>query len=410
MTVLHEQRKGKGTERLLLFPIVGLLSGIAALSIDMYLPAFPAIADDLNASAGDIQLTLGFFLAGLALGQLIHGTLSDRYGRKPVILIGLILYALASLACALSVSTFEMYFARFVQGLCAASGVVLARAVIRDIYQGDALAKAMSWLLLVMTVIPMLAPMLGSLVESAFGWQAIFKSLMLFALIWFGLIYFFVPETLDSHNRQLGKATNPFHALGQIFQHKKAIGYSLCGALAYGGMFAYISGTPFIYMTLYGVDGATYALLFALNILSMSLGSFINIRFVASVGRELMIRYLTRILLLASTLLLLASITGFGELYGLVVPLFIYMGCLAALAANCIAGMMEFFPEKAGSASSVFGLLQFGLGSLGAVLVSQFQSLSSIPMATIIMLLASSSFIAYRAMCFPAVDEFMTRK
>lgn len=383
---------------LLGFPLLGILSGIGALSIDMYLPAFPAIASDLAVSSGDVELSLGMFLIGFALGQGIHGPLSDRFGRKPVILWGLLLYGLASAACALSVDIGQLQWARLFQGLVGASGSVLARAVIRDLYQGEDLARAMSWLMLIMTAAPMLAPLIGSLMLESQGWRSIFWTLTGFAGLWFVLIVLVIPETRPTGPGLSLRPTALFTAFFQVFSNTRAMGYALCGGCGFGGMFAYITATPFVYIELFGVSTTGYALLFAANIAAMATGSLLNTRYLGRFGRDGMIQILTAVMLLAATLLVFNATTGLFGLWGLVVPLALYVGCLGALAANCISGTLEQFPATAGTASSVFGVLQFGTGSLGGTLVAYLGDGSPLPMAAVILGFGLLSALSFRLM------------
>ncbi|MEH6648848.1 MAG: Bcr/CflA family multidrug efflux MFS transporter [Motiliproteus sp.] len=389
------------TVGLLGFPLLGILSGIGALSIDMYLPAFPAIATELAVDSGEVELSLSVFLIGFALGQAIHGPLSDRFGRKPLILWGLLLYGLTSAACALSLDIDQLQWARLLQGLAGASGSVLARAVIRDLYQGESLARAMSWLMLIMTAAPMLAPLIGSLMLDAFGWRSIFWTLTGFAALWFLLIAWIIPETRAPGP---GLSLRPVALLGafsQVLGNGRAMGYALCGGFGFGGMFAYITGTPFIYINLFGVSPTGYALLFAANIAAMATGSLLNTRYLGRIGRDGMIRVLTGVMLFAAGLLVLDSATGLFGLWGLVIPLALYVGCLGALAANCISGTLDLFPKTAGTASSVFGVLQFGIGSLGGALVANLGDGTPLPMALVILTLALFSALSFRLIVRP---------
>ncbi len=377
------------------FAVVGILAGLGALSLDMYLPAFTAIADSLVTDQSEVQLTLSIFLIGFAGGQAIHGPLSDRFGRKPVILAGLICYALASSACALSNSIEQLQMARLFQGLAGASGSVLARAVIRDLYNGDELARAMSWLMLILTAGPMLAPAVGSLVLQWQGWQAIFWTLTGFALLWTLLVSFCVPESKPADQQLSLRPAAIAAAFRSVLSHPRAMGFALCGGFAFGGMFAYIAGTPFIYMQLYDVSPQQYSGLFALNILAMASGSIINGRLVPKLGRDRACLLLISLLTTAATLLAIAGLTGWGGLWGLVIPLAFYVGTLGALAANCISGTLHYFPHLSGTASSIFGVLQFGLGSISGGLLALLNDGSALPMTLLIFCFAAASLLSF---------------
>ncbi len=392
------------------FPVLGVLSGIGALSIDAYLPAFPAIAQDLSVAESDVQLTLSVFLIGFSVGQAIHGPLSDSLGRRPVILGGLIFYGITSLLCALVQSADQLVVLRGLQAVAAASGSVLARAVIRDLYSGPQLARAMSTLMLVLTIAPLVAPALGSVILGAFGWRAIFVGLAVFAFVWSGLILVFIPETHDK-SRRLPLAVKPVAAaFAAVFRHRQAMGYVLCGGFGFAGMFAYITATPFIYSTNFGIGPKGYAALFALNICGMALAAFLNGRLVERVGGDRMLGWLTGVLVVAATALVICAIADFGGLWGLVVPLFFYVGSLSAVAANAISGALKFFPHMAGTASSVFGVFQFGLGGLSGWAVAFLGDGSAVPMAVMICGCGILAFASRYVLARPNPDAAKTPK
>ena len=388
------------------FAVVGILTGLGALSLDMYLPAFPAIADGLGTSESEVQLTLSIFLIGFASGQAIHGPLSDRFGRKPIILGGLFFYLLASIACALSDSIEKLQLARLFQGLAGASGSVLARAVIRDIYSGDQLAKAMSWLMLILTAGPMLAPTVGSLVLHWQGWQAIFWTLAAFALIWTVLVGIGVPESKPPEQKLSLKPAAIVAAFSSVLTHPQAIGFALCGGFAFGGMFAYIAGTPFIYMQLFDVTPQQYSGLFALNIIAMAIGSVVNGRLVPRVGRDKASLLWISLLVASAVFLAVVGFTQWGGLWALVIPLAFYIGTLGALAANCISGTLQFFPHISGTASSVFGVIQFGLGSFSGALLAQLNDGSALPMTLLILCFAVSALLSFLLLATKPVAEY----
>ncbi|OMH33590.1 Bcr/CflA family multidrug efflux MFS transporter [Motiliproteus sp. MSK22-1] len=388
------------------FAVVGILAGLGALSLDMYLPAFPAIANSLQTSESEVQLTLSIFLIGFAAGQAIHGPLSDRFGRKPIILGGLFFYLLASIACALSDSIEQLQLARLCQGLAGASGSVLARSVIRDLYSGDELARAMSWLMLILTAGPMLAPSIGSLVLHWQGWQAIFWTLAGFALLWAVLVGIAVPESKQPEQKLSLRPAAIMAAFRSVLTHPQAIGFALCGGFAFGGMFAYIAGTPFIYMQLYDVTPQQYSGLFALNVIAMAVGSVINGRLVSALGRDKASLLWVMLLISSAVILAAAGLTQWGGLWALVIPLAFYIGTLGALAANCISGTLQFFPHISGTASSVFGVIQFGLGSFSGALLAYLNDGSALPMTLLILCFAISALLSFLLLATKPVTDF----
>lgn len=380
----------------LAIPILAVMTGNAALSLDMYLPAFPAIANDLGVAESAVQQTMATFLLGFAIGQMIYGPLSDSLGRRKVILLGLCLYGLVSIFCALSGDITDLTTYRLIQGLAGASGSVLGRAVIRDVFQGPDLTKALSLLMLVLTAAPMAAPLIGALVLDLWDWRAIFWTLSAYACLWSILILIFVPETLAPDKRVTLNPTFLFSAFKQVLTHRKAMGYTLSASLGFAGMFAYISATPFIYMTIFGVSPSGYALFFAANIVSMAGFSALNRRVAHKYPLPRLMTFIIWVLILSASVLLLNATFGFGGVWGLAVPLFFFVGCLSPMAANGISGTLEPFGQFAGTASSLFGLFQFGLGSVAGFVVSLLNDGTAMPMAYIILACAVLSFSIFK--------------
>lgn len=380
---------------LLAIPILGIMTGNAALSLDMYLPAFPAIAQDFAIGEAGVQITMSTFLAGFAIGQAFYGPLSDTFGRRPIILVSLLIYGLISALCAMSATIDDLIVLRALQGLAGASGSVMGRAVIRDVYDGPRLAKAMSMLMLMLTAAPMAAPMLGSVVLELWDWRAIFWTLASYACLWSVLIFTFIPETLPETRRVSIRPGAVALAFAQVLCHKRAMGYTLTAGLGFAGMFAYLTATPFIYMEIFDVSPRGYALFFAANILGMASSSFINGRLVGRLGTDRLLAIFVGVLIVASSVLLVTALSGLGGIWGLAVPLFFYVGSLSAVAANGITGTMQFFGHTAGTASSVFGVVQFGIGSFTGWVVSILNDGTPAPMAYLIIgcaLLSACSF------------------
>ncbi len=382
----------------LAIPILGVMTGNAALSLDMYLPAFPTIANDFGVGEADVQVTMSTFLAGFAIGQAVYGPLSDRFGRKPVILIGLVLYGLVSALCALGTQIDDLVTLRALQGLVGASGSVLGRAVIRDVYEGPRLAKAMSLLMLVLTAGPMIAPILGSAVLDLWGWRSIFWTLSAYAALWSVLIFIMIPETLPLDRRASIQTGAVARAFAEVLTHKQAMGYTLTVAFGFAGMFAYITATPFVYMDLYGITPQEYALFFAANIIAMALSTFINGRLIGRISSNMLMAIFTGILLVSAACLIGAAVTETAGLWGLVIPLFFYVGSLSAIAANGIAGTLQYFGHIAGTASSVFGIFQFGFGSLAGAILATFSNGTAMPMVWVILACACLSSMAFHFM------------
>lgn len=379
-------------------PVLGIMTGNAALSLDMYLPAFPAIAHDFGTTESHVQLTMSTFLAGFAIGQLLYGPISDAVGRKPVILISFAIYGLISALCAMSGSIENLVLLRAAQGLAGASGSVLGRAVIRDEYEGSQLARAMSLLMLVLTAAPMAAPLLGSVVLDLWNWRAVFWTLASYAMLWSFLIYLLIPETLPADRRLSIRPAAVGKVFRQVLGHRKAMGYVLNAAFGFAGMFAYIAATPFIYMKVFNVTPQQYAFFFAANVGGMALSSMINRRLAAHWTIDGLLTLFNMVLLTSAAVLLVMTQTASGGVWGLAIPLFFYVGSLSAVAANGITGTLQFFSKGAGTASSVFGVFQFGAGSLAGGAVALMHDGTAAPMAIFIMACAVLAFLSHRIM------------
>jgi DHA1 family bicyclomycin/chloramphenicol resistance-like MFS transporter len=361
--------------------MLGALSMFAPLSIDMYLPALPTLSRDLNASASEAQLTLSTFFLGLALGQAVIGPLSDAFGRRRPLLVGIVAYAVASLLCSVAPSIFALIGLRFVQGFAGAAGIVISRAIVRDLHSGIAAARFMSVLMLVSGLAPILAPVIGGQLLRFAPWQGLFFLLAVAG----GLLSFVVgtglPETLAPDRRQTGGLGATVATFGSLLTNRAFMGYALANGLAIGGVFAYISGSPFILQDLYGVSPQAFSLIFGLNALGMVTSGQINGRLV---GRVQPARLLSIALTVAAcaSLTLLASVTfgGFG-LIGLLAPLFVILATLGFIMPNATVLALSGAPRIAGSASALLGLLQFALGSVVAPLVGLGGTETAFPMA-----------------------------
>ncbi|MCD8548099.1 MAG: Bcr/CflA family multidrug efflux MFS transporter [Aeromonadaceae bacterium] len=355
-----------GKPTLTLFILLGALAGLTPLAIDMYLPAIPTIAQDLGAGVEGVQLTVSLFLGGFALGQLVYGPLADSLGRRPVILFGLALFSLSSLGCLLVTDLNQLLGLRFLQASGGAAGAVVVNALLRDLFSGEDLVRAMSLVILTMTLAPLVAPLLGSLLL-VLGWHAIFALLALLALLGallFIMLYHLVPETLPPEGRRPLRPAVVLGGFADVLRHRLAMGQLLPGILASAGMFAFISGSPYVYIGFFGLSPLEYGLLFALNVGLMMLLTFLNTRLIRRWGQERMLRIGLFGVALASVLLLVVGLTGMGGLMGLVFPVVLYVGQLGFIGANSMSLAMNHFGRSAGTASALAGTLRFGCGAL----------------------------------------------
>lgn len=358
----------KPAELRLLLNLSALMS-FASISTDMYLPAMPAIGRALNTDIASIQLTFSAFLVGFSLGQLFWGPISDRYGRKLPIMIGMILFIIGSVGCALSTDIAHMMAGRVVQALGACVGPVLSRAMVRDLYGREQSAKMLSTLILIMGVAPLAGPLIGGQVLLWWSWQGIFWSLALVGLL--TLISFRrLPESLPPEQRTREPLRYSFRTYWQLVRDPRLIGYALSGGFFYGGAYAFIVGTPFAYIEYYHVSPQAYGWLFGINILGMMIANYANGRLLSLMGSERLFYRGAWVLAFSGLVLGLCAWFGWGGLWGLVVPIFVYMSMNGFIVANSVAGALAFFPERAGSASSLVGALHYGSGIFSAALVS----------------------------------------
>lgn len=365
-----------------LFLLLGALSGLTPLAVDMYLPAIPTIAQDLNAAVAGVQLTVSLFLGGFALGQLFYGPLADSLGRRPVILFGLGLYALASLGCMLVTDLPQLLLLRFLQAMGGAAGAVVVNALLRDLFSGHELVKAMSLVILTMTLAPLVAPMLGSGLLML-GWRAIFLLLALLGTAMFWLIQRRVPETLQPEHRQPLSMRGILRGYWRVLRHRQAMGLLLPGIVASAGMFSFISGSPYVYIGYFGITPLQYGLLFSLNVSLLMVLTFANSRLVSRLGQHRLLAWGLWGVGLAGAALLLVGYTGWGGLLALVLPVVLYVGQLGLIGANSMSLALQHFPGNAGTASALAGTLRFGGGALAGVAVNLLPATSPWPMTLV---------------------------
>lgn len=374
--------------------VLGALIAFAPMSIDMYLPSLPTIAAEFGAEPSAAQFTLAGFFIGLALGQAIHGPLADRYGRKPPLYAGLILYVAASVGCALAPDIATLTALRFAQAVGGCAGVVIARAVVRDRFDAHTSARVYSLLMLVMGLAPILAPFIGGWVLALAGWRAIFAVLALFGLGCLIAAWRYLPETRPADTDASGGLAAALRAYGELWRDRGFVGYTLSGGFAQAGMFAYITGSPHVFIELYGVPAQAYGWLFGLNALGLIASSQLNRRLLSRHGAGAILRRANRATLILGFALLAVAASGWGGLPALLVPLFGYIASLGFTAPNALACALAGQGARAGSASALIGTLQFAVATGSSALVGLLGGGSALPMAAVI---AGCGLLAYGA-------------
>lgn len=376
--------------------ILGLLSMLMPLAIDMYLPSMPTIARDFGVTEGDVQMTLNSYLIGFAAGQLVYGPMADALGRKPVILGGTLIFALASAGCAMSQDIGTFIGMRGLHGFAAAAASVVINALMRDMFTKDEFSRSMSFVVLVMTVAPLLAPIMGGMMMLWFSWHAIFWTIMIAALIAALLVLFFIRETLPKERRQ------PFRLrimLGQfvtLFRQKRVLCYMVASGFSFAGMFSFLSAGSFVYIQLYGLTELEFGYCFALNIVFLFIMTTINSRYVRRFGALNMLRTGLVVQLLAGFWLVLAASADLGFV-ALMIGVACYVGNIAMITSNAMAVILDDYPHMAGTASSLAGVLRFGIGAGVGAVVASFDMTTVWPMvgAMALCILIAASLVLY---------------
>ncbi|MEA1024525.1 Bcr/CflA family efflux MFS transporter [Bacillus subtilis] len=384
-----------GKERLALAFLLGMLAILGPLNIDMYLPSFPEIAEDLSASASLVQLSLTACLVGLTIGQLIVGPVSDAQGRRKPLLICIFLFALSSLFCALSPNITTLVAARFLQGFTASAGLVLSRAIVRDVFTGRELSKFFSLLMVITAVAPMVAPMTGGaiLLLPFATWHTIFHVLMIIGFLLVLLIALRLKETLPPEKRIPSSIGTSVKTMGSLLKDRSFMGYALTVGFIHGGSFAYVSGTPFVYQDIYGVSPQVFSILFGINGLAIISGSFIIGRFGGIIHEKSLLRIAVITAVIATAVLLTMTMIH-GPLATLVISIFIYMITIGMVLTSTFTLAMERQGHRAGSASALLGMLPLLLGSIVSPLVG-INETTAVPMGAIMFVTAVIGSLAF---------------
>ncbi|GEK97460.1 Bcr/CflA family drug resistance efflux transporter [Gluconobacter kanchanaburiensis NBRC 103587] len=371
--------------------ILSVLMGFASISTDLYLPAMPTMVRDLRTTVGTIDLTVSGYLIGFSIGQLFWGPVSDRYGRRLPVASGLVLFVIGSGGCALAGSGESLIIWRMIQAAGACASVVLARAMVRDLYEGPQAARMLSVLMTVMAIAPLLGPVVGAQILALAGWRAIFGVLGMIGLLTLAAL-FTLPETLPESQRNSEPLGRAILRYGDLLRHRRLLGYMGAGGFFYAGMFAYIAGTPFAYITYYHVPSGLYGILFGAGILGIMATNLLNGRVVAFFGSDRTLLWGTVVTALSGLLAGGLAWTGCGGLWGVVLSLLVFAAMAGFIVANAIVGAMSDFPRQAGAVSALVGATQYGSGVFSSALVGLFADGTPWPMGLIIALCGMASF------------------
>jgi DHA1 family bicyclomycin/chloramphenicol resistance-like MFS transporter len=373
--------------------LLGTLTALDPLTIDMYLPAFSNIERDFQTSMANVELSVTTFFIGMALGQLLYGPLADRYGRKKPLLIGMMVYFLATIGCALSPNIEMFIFCRLLQAIGGCAGMVITRAIIRDLFEPKQVAIFLSNMALVMGIAPIIAPSVGSLILQIANWKTIFWVLAGANLLCMFSIFTFLPETNTKRqtSTNIGKILKSYWGL---FKDKKFLGYLIPDTSLRAGMFAYIAGSPFVFIQLLHIPANKYGIIFGLNGLGLMAASQINRRLLKKYNPEQILQAAIKVAAIVSIIVFLASWTIPLKII-LLTSIFIFLATLNFVSPNSLAGALENHGHQAGLASALYGCLQWSMASFSSLLVSSFHNGTALPMTGVILFCGMLSFFSY---------------
>ncbi|MGL5116162.1 MAG: multidrug effflux MFS transporter [Beijerinckiaceae bacterium] len=374
---------------------LAMLTALGPISTDLYLPSLPSIARNLRVEISDVQLTLSFYLAGFAFGQIFYGPISDKYGRRPVILVALGLYAMASAACALATSIELLIIGRFVQAVGAAGPVVLARAIVRDLYSGPRAGQELARMGMIMGLAPAIAPVIGGLLEPLFGWRASFIALLLASVTLVGVVFFRLPETLKEPRNEPISALGIFRGFRQIAAVPAFRVFASMATLTYSGLFCFISGSSFVLQGRYALSPLAFGLSFGFAVLGFIAGSIFTQKVVMQRGMLFIMRMGVTCLAVGGLSMLALMLIGTGSSLEVTLPMALYAAGVGLVLPQANAGSMMPFPDRAGAASSLQGLLQMSLAALVGAGLGQLLERSMYAMPVFVAVAGVATTILY---------------
>ncbi len=375
--------------------ILGLMSAIGPLSIDMYLPAFPSIAKGLNSSIERVTLSLSSFFIGISIGQLVYGPLLERFGRKIPLYFGLSLYAVAAFACATSVSVEMLILFRFLQALGGCVGMVASRAMVRDLFDVKDNAKVFSTLMLVIAVSPIIAPTLGGFITTYLGWRYIFGMLIIVIGMIIAGIYFLLPDSKGPDTSYSLKPSAILSSFGSILQHPQFLLYTFSGSVASAGLYAFISGSPFVFIEFFKVSQQHYGWVFAFVASGLIGSSQLNSVLLKNYSSDQIIKAALLFQSTVAVILLGTAIIGIANVYSTIILIFLFLCCQGFIFPNASALSMAPFGHNAGNASALMGFIQMSLGAFMSAMVSVLHNQTVVPMTGVMAFCSLTATLIY---------------
>ncbi|WP_242145396.1 MULTISPECIES: multidrug effflux MFS transporter [unclassified Bacillus cereus group] len=405
----HGVYKPVKTNRFWMIIVLGTLTAIGPLSIDMYLPSLPKLMGDLQTSASLAQLTLTACLLGLSVGQLFVGSISDIYGRRKPLIIALIIYVVSSLLCAVAPSIWTLVLLRFLQGASGSAGIVISRAMVRDMYAGPEMTKFFSLLMLVNGVAPILAPIIGGQLLQFTSWHGVFIVLGAISICMLISAVFVLHETLPLEERVTGGLAGTLSIYGKLLKDRLFMGYAVSQGFVSAAMFAYISGSPFVLQNIYGASPQAFSLFFAINGIGIIIASQITGRLAGKLSEKTLFVVGIGIAAVGGISLLLTIIFGIG-LIGVLCSLFLVVSSVGVVSTTGFSLAMRNQKQAAGTASALLGLLQFISGALVAPLVGIGGSNTAFPMGVVIALCEVGAVLCYLLMAKPSERKLVLQE
>jgi DHA1 family bicyclomycin/chloramphenicol resistance-like MFS transporter len=390
---MNEKEK-KFTEGKGLIVLLGALTAFDPLSIDMYLPAFSDIQTEFLTSIDKVELSMSAFFIGMAVGQLFYGPLSDRFGRKRPLIFGMFLYLLATIGCAFAPNIETFIMLRILQALGGCAGMVITRAIIRDLFESKKVAAFLSSMALIMGLAPILAPSIGGFVNSLLGWRAIFGLLAISNIVCLLSIYFLLPETLIKKSSKLSLGSM-LTSYGQLFKERSFVGYLIPDTAIRAGMFAYIAGSPFVFIELFHIPKEHYGWIFGVNALGLMAASQINKRLLKYFDSDTILSWSVRVAAIAAISVFISPLVS-SKVIMLLIPIFFFLATLNFVGPNALAGALSSQGHRAGTASALYGCMQWSLASASSFMVSHFHDGTARPMTGTILGCGIISLVAYQ--------------